>query len=251
MKQLLLGFHAVQTRLRIDPQSIQSVYYDPARRDRRMTDFMKQAEPILGKRLYSANTERLHQLAGHDRHQGIVAMADPISIARTLPELIDSIDSKNDPPLLIVLDGITDPHNLGACLRAADGAGVHGVIVPKDRSASINATVSKVASGAAEIIPLITVTNLARALREMQDLGIWVIGTDDKAEKSIYELDLSGPIAIVLGAEGEGMRRLTRETCDELVRIPMQGAVESLNVSVASGVVLYEARRQRLQLVQK
>ena len=121
MKQLLLGFHAVQTRLRVDPQSIQSVYYDPARRDRRMADFIKQAEPILGKRLYTANAERLHNLAGHDRHQGIVAMAEGISVARTLPELLDSLDAKSDPPLLLVLDGITDPHNLGACLRAADG----------------------------------------------------------------------------------------------------------------------------------
>ena len=247
MKQLLLGFHAVQTRLRVDPQSIQSVYYDPARRDRRMADFIKQAEPILGKRLYTANAERLHNLAGHDRHQGIVAMAEGISVARTLPELLDSLDAKSDPPLLLVLDGITDPHNLGACLRAADGAGVHGVIVPKDRSASINATVSKVASGAAEVIPIITVTNLARTMREMQELGIWIIGTDDEAQESIYDIDLKGPTAIVMGAEGEGMRRLTRETCDQLVHIPMQGAVESLNVSVATGVTLYEARRQRAQ----
>lgn len=246
MKQLLLGFHGVQTRLRIDPDSLQSVYYDPARRDRRMADFIKQAEPILGKRLYSANAERLHNLAGHDRHQGIVALAEPITIARTLPELLDSIDTKNDAPLLLVLDGITDPHNFGACLRAADGAGVHGVVVPKDRSASINATVSKVASGAAEVVPLITVTNLARAMREMQELGIWLVGTDDEAEQSIYDIDLRGPTAIVMGAEGEGMRRLTRETCDQLVNIPMQGAVESLNVSVAAGVTLYEARRQRL-----
>jgi 23S rRNA (guanosine2251-2'-O)-methyltransferase len=175
-----------------------------------------------------------------------VALAEPISIARTLPEVLDSIDAKNDPPLLLVLDGITDPHNLGACLRAADGAGVHGVIVPKDRSASINATVSKVASGAAEVVPIITATNLARTMREMQELGIWLIGTDDQAEKSIYDVDLKGPTAIVMGAEGEGMRRLTRETCDQLVNIPMQGAVESLNVSVATGVTLYEARRQRL-----
>ena len=244
-KQLLLGFHAVQTRLRMDPNSIQSVYYDPARRDRRMSDFLKQAEPVLGKRLYSANAERLQNLAGHDRHQGIVAMADPISIARTLPELLDSIDIKNDPPLLLVLDGITDPHNLGACLRSADGAGVHGVVVPKDRSANINATVSKVASGAAEVVPFITVTNLARAMREMQELGVWLIGTDDEAEQSIYEADFSGPVAIVMGAEGEGMRRLTREICDQLVNIPMRGAVESLNVSVATGVTLFEARRQR------
>jgi 23S rRNA (guanosine2251-2'-O)-methyltransferase len=245
-KQILLGFHSVQTRLRTDAQSIQAVYYDPARRDRRMTDFIKQAEPILGKRLYAGNAERLHNLAGHDRHQGIVALADPTIVARTLPELLDSLDLEKNAPLLLVLDGVTDPHNLGACLRAADGAGVHGVVVPKDRSASVNATVSKVASGAAEVMPLITVTNLARTMREMQELGIWLVGTDDTAEKSIYELDFTGPTAIVMGAEGEGMRRLTRENCDQLVHIPMHGVVESLNVSVASGVVLYEAQRQRL-----
>ena len=249
MKQLLLGFHAVQTRLRVDPQSIQSVYYDPARRDRRMADFIKQAEPILGKRLYSANAERLHNLAGHDRHQGIVAMAEGISVARTLPELLDSLDVKSDPPLLLVLDGITDPHNFGACLRVADGAGVDAVVIPKDRSASINATVSKVSSGAAEVMPVITVTNLVRSMKEMQEAGVWLIGTDDEATKSIYDIDLTGSIGIVMGAEGEGMRRLTKENCDELVRIPMQGVVSSLNVSVASGVCLYEALRQRLAKV--
>jgi 23S rRNA (guanosine2251-2'-O)-methyltransferase len=181
-------------------------------------------------------------LAGHDRHQGVVALAEKMTVARTLAELVDSIEGK---PLLLVLDGVTDPHNLGACLRVADGAGVHGVVVPKDRSAHINATVSKVSSGASEVMPLITVTNLARSMREMQELGIWLIGTDDEAEKSIYDLDLTGPIALVMGAEGEGMRRLTREHCDQLVRIPMHGVVESLNVSVASGVCLYEALRQR------
>ena len=242
MKQIMLGFHAIQARLRLDPDSLKAVYFDPARRDRRMGDFLKQAESILGDRLHSADSERLHKLAGHDRHQGVVALAEKMTVARTLAELVDGIEGK---PLLLVLDGVTDPHNLGACLRVADGAGVHGVVVPKDRSAHINATVSKVSSGASEVMPLITVTNLARSMREMQDLGIWLIGTDDEAEKSIYDLDLTGPIALVMGAEGEGMRRLTREHCDQLVRIPMRGVVESLNVSVASGVCLYEALRQR------
>ncbi len=243
MKQILLGFHAIQVRLRLDPESLKAVYYDPARRDRRMGDFLKQAESILGERLHSADSERLQKLTGHDRHQGVVALADKITVARNLAELIDGIDGQS--PLLMILDGITDPHNLGACLRVADGAGVHGVIVPKDRSAHINATVSKVSSGASEVIPLITVTNLARSMREMKEMGIWLVGTDDKAVKSIYDIDLTGPVAIVMGAEGEGMRRLTRETCDELVHIPMRGVVESLNVSVASGVCLFEALRQR------
>jgi len=145
-----------------------------------------------------------------------------------------------------VLDGITDPHNLGACLRVADGAGAHAVIAPKDRAVGLNATAAKVASGAAETVPYITVTNLARTLRELKERDIWLIGTDDSAEKSLYEADFSGPAALVVGSEGEGMRRLTRETCDMLVSVPMFGSVASLNVSVASGVCLYEARRQRL-----
>nr|WP_255696465.1 MULTISPECIES: 23S rRNA (guanosine(2251)-2'-O)-methyltransferase RlmB [unclassified Polynucleobacter] len=241
-----MGFHAIQTRLRLDAQSLRAVYYDPARRDRRMGDFLKQATPLLGDRLHSANSERLHSLAGHDRHQGLVALADKMTVARTLPELVDGIEG---PALLLVLDGVTDPHNLGACLRVADGAGVHGVVVPKDRSAHVNATVTKVASGAAEVVPLIPVTNLARSMKELKEMGITLIGTDEEAELSIYDLDLTGSIGIVMGAEGDGMRRLTRENCDQLVRIPMQGVVESLNVSVASGVCLFEAVRQRLALI--
>ena len=246
MKNIILGFHAIQTRLRLDAQSLRAVYYDPARRDRRMGDFLKQATPLLGDRLHSANSERLHSLAGHDRHQGLVALADKMTVARTLPELVDGIEG---PALLLVLDGVTDPHNLGACLRVADGAGVHGVVVPKDRSAHVNATVTKVASGAAEVVPLIPVTNLARSMKELKEMGITLIGTDEEAELSIYDLDLTGPIGIVMGAEGDGMRRLTRENCDQLVRIPMQGVVESLNVSVASGVCLFEAVRQRLAAI--
>ncbi len=246
MKNIILGFHAIQARLRLDAQSLRAVYYDPARRDRRMGDFLKQATPLLGDRLHSANSERLHSLAGHDRHQGLVALADKMTVARTLPELVDGIEG---PALLLVLDGITDPHNLGACLRVADGAGVHGVVVPKDRSAHVNATVTKVASGAAEVVPLIPVTNLARSMKELKEMGITLIGTDEEAELSIYDLDLTGPIGIVMGAEGDGMRRLTRENCDQLVRIPMQGVVESLNVSVASGVCLFEAVRQRLAAI--
>ena len=246
MKNIILGFHAIQTRLRLDAQSLRAVYYDPARRDRRMGDFLKQATPLLGDRLHSANSERLHSLAGHDRHQGLVALADKMTVARTLPELVDGIEG---PALLLVLDGVTDPHNLGACLRVADGAGVHGVVVPKDRSAHVNATVTKVASGAAEVVPLIPVTNLARSMKELKEMGITLIGTDEEAELSIYDLDLTGSIGIVMGAEGDGMRRLTRENCDQLVRIPMQGVVESLNVSVASGVCLFEAVRQRLAAI--
>ncbi len=246
MKQILVGFHAVQARLRVDPESLKSVYFDPSRRDRRMGDFLKQAEETLGERLHAADAERLHKLAGHDRHQGVVALAEKMTIARTITEVIEDVEGAKEKPLFLILDGVTDPHNFGACLRVADGAGVNAVVIPKDRSASINATVSKVSSGASEVMPVITVTNLVRSMKEMQESGVWIIGTDDEAEKSIYDIELTGSIAIVMGAEGEGMRRLTKETCDELVHIPMQGVVSSLNVSVASGVCLYEALRQRL-----
>jgi 23S rRNA (guanosine2251-2'-O)-methyltransferase len=230
----------------VDADSLKSVYFDPSRRDRRMGDFLKQAEEALGERLHAADAERLHKLAGHDRHQGVVALAEKMTIARTITEVVEDAQSNKTQVMFLVLDGVTDPHNFGACLRVADGAGVDAVVIPKDRSASINATVSKVSSGASEVMPVITVTNLVRSMKEMQEAGVWLIGTDDEAEKSIYDLDLTGPIGIVMGAEGEGMRRLTRENCDELVRIPMKGVVESLYVSVASGVCLYEALRQRL-----
>lgn len=242
-EQLLVGFHAVIARLRQDPESIKTVYVDPARKDRRMQDFLKTAGEVLGRKLHQADSDRLNSLAGNSRHQGVVAMAEPTAMIQNLPELIDSFSAN---PLLLILDGVTDPHNLGACMRVADGAGVDAILVPKDRSAHLNSTVSKVASGAAETMPLIAVTNLARAMKELQDSGVWLIGTDDGATKTLYDVDLTGPVAIVMGAEGEGMRRLTREHCDELVSIPMLGGVESLNVSVASGVCLYEARRQRM-----
>ena len=243
-QQILVGFHAVIARIRQAPDSIKTVYYDVSRRDRRIKDFIETTQTLVGRKLHQADSERLRQLAGHDRHQGVVAFAEPASIARNIAELLDGIGDKK--PLLLILDGVTDPHNLGACMRVADGAGADAIIVPKDRSAQLNTTVSKVASGAAETMPFVAVTNLARAMRELQEAGIWLIGTSEDADKTLYEVDLSGPVAIVMGAEGEGMRRLTKETCDELVSIPMFGGVESLNVSVASGVCLYEAARQRI-----
>ena len=243
-QQILVGFHAVIARMRQAPDSLKTVYVDTARRDRRMKDFLKSAEAILGRRLHQADTPRLRTLAGHDRHQGVVAFAEPAAVARTIGELLDGLS--DSPALFLILDGVTAPHNLGACLRVADGAGADAVIVPKDRSVQLNSTVSKVASGAAETMPFVAVTNLARAIRELQEAGVWVVGTSDATEKTVYDIDFTGPVALVMGAEGEGMRRLTAETCDELVSIPMMGGVESLNVSVASGVCLYEVRRQRL-----
>ena len=244
-QQILVGFHAVIARIRQAPDTLKTVYYDTSRRDRRMKDFIEVTQQTIGRKLHQADSERLRQLAGHDRHQGVVAFAEPASLARNVAELLDSLGGKK--PLILILDGVTDPHNLGACLRVADGAGADAIVVPKDRSAQLNSTVSKVASGAAETMPFVAVTNLARSMRELQEAGVWLIGTSDDATKSLYEVDLTGPVAIVMGAEGEGMRRLTKETCDELVSIPMLGAVESLNVSVASGICLYEATRQRLQ----
>jgi 23S rRNA (guanosine2251-2'-O)-methyltransferase len=207
-----------------------------------MRELLK-AVQAAGVRVIQADESRLSSMVGSRRHQGVVAKAGAVSLARNLDELLDMVVG---PPLILILDGITDPHNLGACLRVADGVGAHAVIAPKDRSVGLNATAAKVASGAAETVPYITVTNLARTMRDLKERGVWLIGTSDDADKGLYEGDFTGPTALVMGSEGEGMRRLTRETCDMLVSIPMFGSVESLNVSVASGVCLYEARRQRL-----
>ena len=199
-----------------------------------------------GIKLVESDGLRLAKMCGSHGHQGVVARVDALAQVTSLDELLENLEAsgvKN--PLLLVLDGVTDPHNLGACLRVADGAGAHAVIAPKDHAAGISAIVSKVASGAAETMPYFMVTNLARTLGELKERNIWCIGTSDDAENTIYDVDLKGPVALVLGAEGEGMRQLTRKTCDQLVSIPMHGAVESLNVSVASGVCLYEALRQR------
>ena len=239
---MIFGFHAVTSRLRHEASSVEEIFVDAARDDRRMKDLVANAK-AAGVRVMPVDSSRLDKIVGTHRHQGVIAFASQLSLARNLDELLDAIDG---PPLLLVLDGITDPHNLGACLRVADGVGAHAVIAPKDRSVGLNATAAKVASGAAETVPYITVTNLARTLRELKERDIWLIGTSDDGEKGLYQADLTGPTAIVMGSEGEGMRRLTREHCDVLVSIPMFGSVESLNVSVASGVCLYEARRQRI-----
>ncbi|HVL74485.1 MAG TPA: 23S rRNA (guanosine(2251)-2'-O)-methyltransferase RlmB [Noviherbaspirillum sp.] len=240
--KLLFGFHAVTARMRHDASSIEEIYVDAQRHDRRMHDLLRAAEAAKV-RIIHAESQRLDGMAGTRRHQGVVAKAGELSLARNLDELLDAIEG---PPLLLLLDGVTDPHNLGACLRVADGAGAHAVIAPKDRAVGLNATAAKVASGAADTVPYITVTNLARTMRELKERDIWLIGTAEDADKTLYQADFTGPAGLVMGSEGEGMRRLTRENCDLLVSIPMQGAVESLNVSVASGVCLYEARRQRL-----
>jgi 23S rRNA (guanosine2251-2'-O)-methyltransferase len=243
--KVLFGFHAVGVRLKMAPQSIIEIHFEPTRRDARMRQFIDRVKEA-GVRLIESDGLRIAKLAGSHGHQGVAARVQAIELVHSLDELLENLEAAGTAqPLILVLDGITDPHNLGACLRVADGAGAHAVIAPKDHAAGINATVAKVASGAAETMPYFMVTNLARTLNELKERNIWIIGTSDDADKTIYEVDLKGPVALVLGAEGAGMRQLTRKTCDELVSIPMQGAVESLNVSVASGVCLYEALRQR------
>ena len=243
--KVLFGFHAVGVRLKMAPQSIIEIHFEPTRRDARMRQFIDRVKEA-GVRLIESDGLRISKLAGSHGHQGVAARVQTIEQVHSLDELLENLEASGTAqPLILVLDGITDPHNLGACLRVADGAGAHAVIAPKDHAAGINATVAKVASGAAETMPYFMVTNLARTLNELKERNIWIIGTSDDADKSIYEVDLKGPVALVLGAEGAGMRQLTRKTCDDLVSIPMQGAVESLNVSVASGVCLYEALRQR------
>jgi 23S rRNA (guanosine2251-2'-O)-methyltransferase len=240
--KMIFGFHAVTSRIRHEASSVEEIYIDAERSDQRMKDLVHAAKSA-NVRIILADDQRLSNIVGTRRHQGVVAKASAISLAMNLDELLDGIEG---PPLILVLDGITDPHNLGACLRVADGAGAHAVIAPKDRAVGLNATAAKVASGAAETVPYITVTNLARTLRDLKERDIWVVGTSDDADKTLYQSDFKVPTALVLGNEGEGMRRLTRDTCDFLISIPMFGSVESLNVSVASGVCLYEARRQRL-----
>lgn len=241
--KILFGFHALGVRLKTMPKSVIEIYYEVNRRDARMRLFLERANEA-GVRLIESDGARLAKLCGGHGHQGVAARVEVLAQQSSLDDFLDGL---KEPPLLLVLDGVTDPHNLGACLRVADGAGAHAIIAPKDHAVGLNATVAKVASGAAETVPYFVVTNLARSLNELKERDIWCIGTSDDAPKSLYETDLAVPLALVLGAEGDGMRQLTRKTCDALLHIPMQGAVESLNVSVASGICLYEAMRQRLK----
>lgn len=239
--KLIHGFHAVTAKLRHDSEGVREIYLAAGRQDARMRD-LAQLAAARGVRVVPLDAARLDGMAGGGRHQGVVAKVNAQQRFLTLDDVLDGLA---EPPLLLVLDGVTDPHNLGACLRVADAAGAHAVVAPRDRACGLNATAVKVASGAADTVPYVVVTNLARSLREMKERGIWTIGAAGEAGKDIYAIDQKGATAWVLGAEGEGLRRLTRETCDELAKIPMHGAVESLNVSVASGICLYETRRQR------
>ena len=242
--RILFGFHAVLSRLRQHAASIQEILIDRDRVDARMKDLLSLSE-AAGVRTMEVERSRLDGIAGpNGRHQGVIARVVDTPIPyKDIHDILES--DLTEPPFFLVLDGVEDPHNLGACLRVADAMGVHAVIAPKDRAAGLNATVRKVACGAAETVPFIAVTNLARTLRELKDAGVFIVGAVAEAEHDLFSSKFAGPMAIVLGAEGTGLRRLTAETCDALVSIPMFGTVESLNVSVASGICLYEARRQR------
>ena len=241
---MIVGIHAVRTALKHGAQRIEALWFDSARKDRRLRELLDEAR-AAGVRPQASDKKALDRMTSGANHQGVVAHGEvPSSLSESaLDELLAALEV---PPLLLVLDGVTDPHNLGACLRTADAAGVHAVIAPRDRAGGLTPVVCKVASGAAETMPFVQVTNLARTLRYLQDVHrVFVVGAAGEADAGLFQADLTGPLALVLGAEGEGMRRLTRDTCDRLVRVPMAGHVESLNVSVATGIILYEAVRQR------
>lgn len=240
---LLFGLHAVQAALEQDAAAVLEIWCESKRKDRRMEAILALAENA-GVAVHAADKRSLTEKAGSDRHQGVVARyrAPAVKDETWLAQLLESL---HEAPLLLILDGVQDPHNLGACLRSADAAGVHAIIAPKDRAVSLTPTAIKVASGAAQTVPFVQVTNLSRSLKALQQAGVWLVGLDGHAQQSLYQTSLTGPLGLVMGAEGQGMRRLTREHCDFLVKIPMQGSVESLNVSVATGICLFEALRQR------
>ncbi|MCH8499181.1 MAG: 23S rRNA (guanosine(2251)-2'-O)-methyltransferase RlmB [Marinobacter sp.] len=242
-EEFVFGWHAVESVIKQEPLRLQEVLLQTGRRDKRVQSILTTLDE-LGVSWQEVHRRELDGRVG-GVHQGIVAR---VSESREWSEadLLALVEGSAKPPLLLVLDGVTDPHNLGACLRTADATGVQAVIVPKDKSASLSPVARKVACGAAETVPLVRVTNLARCLRSLQDAGVWLVGAAGEAKATVYQADFTGPVALVMGAEGKGMRRLTREHCDQLIHIPMLGSVDSLNVSVATGVCLYEALRQRL-----
>ena len=242
-RNFVYGLHAVNAVLERAPERVLELWIAQPRMVARLVELRDRAQHA-GVRVQSVGGETLAKLVGEVAHQGAVAAVRPLK-GWDEHDLLEALQRLTEDPLLLILDGITDPHNLGACLRTADAAGVHAVLMPKDRAATVDGVVRKVAAGAAEFVPVASVTNLARTIDMLKERGIWVVGTDAEAEQSLYAADLKRPLALVLGGEGDGMRRLTRERCDFLVRIPLAGHVESLNVSVAAGIALFEARRQR------
>jgi len=239
----IIGLHAVEAAVRNDPGRVERVYFKKSRQDKRLGKVLALAaqQNIPADQL---DDKALNQKAGSSHHQGVIALYRGCA-ALDEDDLFSLLDRLKKPPFLLVLDGVTDPHNLGACLRTADAAGINAIIAPKDKAVGLTPSARKVASGAADTVPFIQVTNLARTLDKLKTEGIWLVGTSDVADKTLYEQDLTGPLVLLMGAEGKGLRRLTQERCDYLVSLPMLGQVESLNISVATGVCLYEALRQR------
>jgi 23S rRNA (guanosine2251-2'-O)-methyltransferase len=242
-RNFVYGLHAVNAALERAPERVLELWIVETRDDARTRDLTDRARRV-GVHIHSVSGDALAKLVGDVVHQGAAVAMRPLK-GWDEHDLTEALSQLTVDPLLLILDGVTDPHNLGACLRSADAAGAHAVVIPKDRAASVDGVVRKVAAGAAEFIPVATVTNLARTLGVLKERGIWVVGTDGEAEQALYTADLRRPLALVLGAEGGGLRRLTKDTCDFLVRIPMAGHVQSLNVSVAAGIALFEALRQR------
>lgn len=240
---LIYGIHAVEAALEGDARIIE-IWVEQTRQDKRVESILELAS-LKGLQCKRVTSQFLKETLPDARHQGVVVRLASVTL-KNESDLAALLDALDEPPFILLLDGVTDPHNLGACMRTAEAAGVHAIVVPKDKSCGMTATVRKVASGAAELLPFVQVTNLSRCLKSLQQRGIWIIGTDLETETNVYQQDLKGPLAIVMGAEAKGLRRLTKENCDSLVKLPMKGTIESLNVSVATGVVLFEALRQRL-----
>ena len=241
-KNLIYGLHTVQAVLKRDFSQVKELWVDAGRKDKRIQTILSMAGGIT---IHRVSKDDLDVLAAGANHQGVIAHVMTLDHLVSEEDLERLVEARGEETFLLILDGVQDPHNLGACLRSADAAGVDAVIVPRNNAVSITATVSKVACGAAETVPFIQVTNLVRTLRMLKDAGVWLVGADGTAKQSLYDIDLRGALALIMGGEGEGLRRLTRENCDYLARLPMAGTVESLNVSVATGICLFEAVRQR------
>ncbi len=241
---LIFGLHAIQAALDVPVSRIKEIWLADERHDKRIDNIIAGAKKH-NITIQKVSRDDLDEMLPNVQHQGGIAKSRPLK-ALDETDLFKLLDNLDEPPFLLILDGVQDPHNLGACMRTAEAAGAHAIIAPKDRASSLTHTALKVSSGAAERLPFIQITNLARVLRELKQYGVWLVGTSGDSEMTLFEADLKGPLAIVLGAEGKGIRRLTREHCDQTVYIPMKGGAESLNVSVAAGVCLFEASRQRI-----
>jgi len=242
-EQIIYGFHSITSHIRMDPLSIKEIFIDEFRTDGRVGDLMKLIETNQIK-YHLSSKDRLDGFISNQKHQGVVAIIREVKNKHvTIEDIVETDKSK--PFLFLILDGIEDPHNLGACFRVADAMGVDAIVCPKDNAVGLNSTVRKVASGGADSVPFVVVTNLARTIRYLKEKGVFIYGTDDEASNTIGQISFNGSVALIMGSEGKGMRRLTKELCDDIFSIPMLGQVESLNVSVASGICLYEIIRQK------